>query len=580
MKYYLPNWEDRVDPGYNFLTEEHSAAHVADPKTDSYIWEIFPKEELPIDGVLVSRAALESVRSSEKVALDVGIHKFLRLPESAPVIADCGAWSYLKETKPTYDPIEILSYYDKLGVNYGVTVDHLVLAGYENQRQQRMEITYTNAVKAYEVWRKTYREKFDLLAAIQGWDADDYVRMLRNYLKRGMTHLAIGGLGKSPRSEALIVISRVTDEVRESSTKPTLLHLFGLGRISLFPSLARLENLGVEVSFDTASWLRRAWIGGNYYMVRDDRLTSYTSLRIPQIGTKRTGLKGRSVQETSLPNLKNLEHESLETIRGYSEGKEPMSKVVETVGEFDMALVRSGSFNYRLLTEIEPTYQRTLQDKPWQSCDCPICRHIGVEVALFRGNNRNRRRGFHNIFTMYHKVLNNKKTWRNGTRMDEERSYTSGQDLRTLNGKVLVLTSCSKLKSHAKVAKAKDLYRGRLFELTRKYCEVKDFPYFIISAKYALVRPNDSIETYDKVLRNEEDVKMIRPALERRLRPVLPHYDKVLVVAGAHYVSALKNLIDSRFVFVKSRGYGHLCSIIADAIGEQVPITQFLAGTT
>jgi len=44
---------------------------------------------------------------------------------------------------------------------------------------------------------------------------------------------------------------------------------------------------------------------------------------------------------------------------------------------------------------------RTLQDRPWKKCGCAICKKWGIEVAVFRGNNRNRRRGFHNTHVFY-----------------------------------------------------------------------------------------------------------------------------------------------------------------------------------
>jgi len=46
-------------------------------------------------------------------------------------------------------------------------------------------------------------------------------------------------------------------------------------------------------------------------------------------------------------------------------------------------------------------YQQTLQNRPWESCDCPICEEHGIEVCIFRGNDRNRRRGFHNTRRFY-----------------------------------------------------------------------------------------------------------------------------------------------------------------------------------
>lgn len=46
-------------------------------------------------------------------------------------------------------------------------------------------------------------------------------------------------------------------------------------------------------------------------------------------------------------------------------------------------------------------YERLLREKPWKDCDCPMCSEHGIEVAIFRGNNRNRRRGFHNTRRFY-----------------------------------------------------------------------------------------------------------------------------------------------------------------------------------
>lgn len=49
-------------------------------------------------------------------------------------------------------------------------------------------------------------------------------------------------------------------------------------------------------------------------------------------------------------------------------------------------------------------YEKTLQEKPWEKCGCTICKDIGIEVVIFRGNNRNRRRGFHNTYLFYNRL--------------------------------------------------------------------------------------------------------------------------------------------------------------------------------
>jgi hypothetical protein len=46
-------------------------------------------------------------------------------------------------------------------------------------------------------------------------------------------------------------------------------------------------------------------------------------------------------------------------------------------------------------------YWATLRARPWEQCNCTICERSGIEVAIFRGNNRNRRRGFHNTRVFY-----------------------------------------------------------------------------------------------------------------------------------------------------------------------------------
>jgi hypothetical protein len=46
-------------------------------------------------------------------------------------------------------------------------------------------------------------------------------------------------------------------------------------------------------------------------------------------------------------------------------------------------------------------YRETLTMRPWKICTCTICSKLNIEVVIFRGNNRNRRRGFHNTWQLY-----------------------------------------------------------------------------------------------------------------------------------------------------------------------------------
>jgi hypothetical protein len=49
-------------------------------------------------------------------------------------------------------------------------------------------------------------------------------------------------------------------------------------------------------------------------------------------------------------------------------------------------------------TDRTAQYRETLADRPWRHCRCDLCRDVGIEVVLFRGSERNKRRGFHNLY--------------------------------------------------------------------------------------------------------------------------------------------------------------------------------------
>jgi len=93
-----------------------------------------------------------------------------------------------------------------------------------------------------------------------------------------------------------------------------------------------------------------------------------------------------------------LEQKALETLRAYDKSEVSLDKALEVVLEYDRL--------YGDKRDHRKAYERTLTDKPWQNCGCSICKAIGIEVVIFRGNNRNRRRGFHNVKTFYEQWQN------------------------------------------------------------------------------------------------------------------------------------------------------------------------------
>jgi len=561
MKYFIPEWDDRIDPGYDFILDKHSTQHNIDPFSDYYMWEIFGLEDVPFDGVLVSRVKVEENQVKKERIESVGIHKFLRLPSNFPILGDCGAFGYVDEHAPRYDPIEILDYYQKLGFNIGVTVDHLVVPQYAEEKDFRMKITYENGLKGYYEWKKRYSNDFLLLCAVQGWSVQDYLEMFKNYRSHGVEAFGFGGLARKPTSFIIDLIDKLIIEIKNSGKTPSQIHFFGLARISLFPFFKKLEDLGVEVTFDSASFLRRAWLSAqNNYMTVSGK--GYSAIRIPQIGEK-TGLRGkkRLKDNQNVSELKMLEHECLQKIRLYDSGKVDIESVLSVLEKYDKATNQN---RFQILRE---HYIETLKEMPWKKCDCPICRSIGVEVIIFRGNNRNRRRGFHNVWIFY-KIFKNPDLWREKPLAEKGLPEIDLTKLKK-GERVLVITSCTKEKlgySSKVKAPAKDMYQGPLFRKVKEFCEINNFDYVIISAKYGLLFPNENIEGYEKVLKSKKDIEAIRPLVEEKLRNILNNYDRIVVIAGENYVKTLENLIDDRFFQVKGKGYGDLYSKVKSAV--------------
>jgi len=595
MRYFIPEWDDKVDPNYDFLKDRYSSEHLTPKKRDVYMWEIFGAQEVPFDGILVSLISVKDNGRKEKDIKKIGdLHKYLRLPEKIPILADCGAWGYIKEEKPRFGAIEVLEIYRELGVQEAVTVDHLVTSN--TNAHERMKITRENGINGFKAWKKRYREDFDLLVSVQGLLPRDYLKMYCEYAKYGIDSFAFGGLARKPTHLIIEIIESLINEIKRKKNVERI-HFFGLGRTKIFSKFKELEDLGISVSFDTASWLRRSWLSGEYFLADSNGLKRYTAIRVPMTDPNRSSFRGKRKlsADADMIGLKHLEDECLNALRSYEKGRRSLDEALSIMKRFnEKILVETEKFlkqKYGNLSEVkkemkkkrnfyrdlEMKYRETLEERPWTKCDCKICRKIGIEVVLFRGNNRNRRRGFHNVYTMYHKFLKNPKIWK--IKEVEKRTITS-EELEALKGKVLIITQCTKKKIayNAKIrVKAENMYQGRLFKLVKAYAKVKNFPLAVISAKYGLLWPNEIIEGYDEVLRTNVDIEKIKKIVNKRLFSILQKFDKIVVIAGEKYRKTLDELWDDRFVYVKSKGYADLCKILDGTIKKicECKLTDF-----
>jgi hypothetical protein len=398
LRYYMPENDDRVDPNFNFITDEHTENR--DPyEDDFYAHEIY---KLPnYDGMLVSmmnidpKKKIDSPKNKKfnKVAEAGGIHNFIRVPSSFPVLGDCGAYSYRDKFEPLFETKEILDNYETLGFDIGVSIDHLILPIHEDmeERIRRLAITERNAEKFIKMHNEgNYTFKPSGIA--QGWDTPTYVQSVKNLIDMGYQHISLGGLAFSPNEVIIDILENIAPIIPEYME----VHLFGAARLD---SVNLFNQLGVT-SFDSTSYLRQAWMSAknNYFALNGNK---YGAIRVPQVSESSPKIKKLLANGVgSIEIFKELEKRSLKALRLFDQGHLGVEETLKTVLEYD------NIFNDKL-NKNEDLYRKVLEDAPWKSCGCEICSEVGVEVIIFRGNNRNRRRGFHNTYVFYQQFKGN-----------------------------------------------------------------------------------------------------------------------------------------------------------------------------
>jgi len=390
MRFFMPENDDRVDPNYEFLTDYSNPSR--NPLlTDVYAHEIYEKPQY--DGILISKVNLDASKRKQELIQEMkGIHAFMRLPVTTPIMGDCGAFSYFTEHVPPYQTEEILAYYEKFGFDVGVSIDHLIVGAIKkdkSERERRYEITLRNARDFIEK-HKQHGYTFTPTGVVQGWDPLSFAEAVQEVIRMGYKHIALGGLARSKSEDIFEILKQISPLIPDDSYH---IHLFGVARSPEI--MESFHKLGIT-SFDSASPLRRAWLGSghNYHTVEGKH---YTAIRIPE--AKGTRIKKRMEQiGLSLAELEALEQNALQSLRLYDQGLQDLSSTLDSIMKYDNMVGEGRDSHWEM-------YREVLEDKPWKTCGCTICRDIGIDVIIFRGNNRNRRRGFHNTHVYYQQLI-------------------------------------------------------------------------------------------------------------------------------------------------------------------------------
>jgi hypothetical protein len=392
VKFYFPDSQDQVSPSYDFVTEEYSPYRVRQ-RDDRYAHEVL--ESPPYDGILVSKAMADgSTRGAGKYSepqrsrlYRYGARDFFRLPDGMQTLGDCGAFNYVNEPEPPYSVAEVADFYQGVGFEAGVSVDHVVLAydkrldlanGREDWRERRL-ITLRYAEDFLDECLRR-GSPFEPVGAAQGWDPTSYADSVEQLQSMGYTRIAMGGMVPLKTTDILASLEAV-DAVRKPNVE---LHLLGISRLEAMP---RFTDYGVT-SFDSTAPFRQAFMDDrdNYQVPSGDH---YVAIRVPQVdanpSVKRRVLAGQLDQR----ELLQAERNCLETLRATGEDGRHTDQALAALEVYEDLLGVKRSY----LGE----YRRMLTDRPWEDCECSLCRKHGIEIAIFRGTERNKSRGFHNL---------------------------------------------------------------------------------------------------------------------------------------------------------------------------------------
>ena len=349
MRYFIPDWDDLVDPGYDFArdTRVPDRARYHD---EVYAHQVYDQPNY--DGLLLSRSTVGNATSKAVLMRQLGVHQYTRFQGS--IIGDCGAFGYIDQEVPPYQTAEILAYYQDLGFDYGVSIDHLVVPAYAHKREFRYRLTLRNAHEFIELHRAG-GYTFTPIGVAQGWDAITYRDAVAGLLDLGYRYIALGGLARTRSEDIYQILCAVAPLLRED----TDLHLFGIARDRIGDEMQTFRRLGVS-SFDSASHLRRSWMSatGNYATLSGKW---YSAVRIPFTSSSPHVKRSISAGLTSLQRLQGLERCALTAIRDYDCGRLSLETALDALLEVDVALGRDVAVHADL-------YREVLKDQPWRFC--------------------------------------------------------------------------------------------------------------------------------------------------------------------------------------------------------------------
>ena len=404
---------DLVDPDYDFVKDRSS------PEREPYWDDMYTHEMLgyaPYDGLLVSKGLFHDGNNGGKYSEGQemrfkreGARKFLRFEEekypNTVMWGDCGAFAYANQEVPPFSVEEIIEFYADGQFTHGCSPDHIIfdfvdtefdITFDDEEVKRRQQITLENAAEFIEKANIRIGNHFTPVGVIHGWTPKTMAEAAEKLIKMGYKYVALGGMVPLKADQ----IKSALNAVRSVIPKETEVHILGFAKAD---QVHEFIGNGLT-SIDTTSPLLRAFKDSrtNYFTWTGENFEYFTAIRIPQVLSSNPLKKMVQSGQLELEKAVKLEKQAIKEVRAFDKGETTTKNTLEVLRDYwalinaDKAKTDPTKVNkeIQLLTSrVEPT----LKKQPWKYCKCKICQQAGVEVIIFRGNNRNRRRGMHNL---------------------------------------------------------------------------------------------------------------------------------------------------------------------------------------
>ena len=206
MRFYFPDSQDQIDPFFDFQDDEHLAFHVRQ-RDDLYAHEVH--DEPPYDGILISKTMVDGYAGAGRYTAAhrhrlyrLGLREFFRLPDGMAVIGDCGAFSYVDEQVPPVTVSETIDFYEGVGVDEGISVDHVIL-GYRPELDRDGDVPgdwLERQAMTLELAAEFFAEHqrrgcgFTPVGVAQGWSLESYAASVKRLQEIGYQRIALGGM--------------------------------------------------------------------------------------------------------------------------------------------------------------------------------------------------------------------------------------------------------------------------------------------------------------------------------------------------------------------------------------------------